>query len=438
MLSIKAVKRKSKMDNKRIVIYGGGTVSYIRNHLALCAPAYGGTARRLAELAKEYLPKMDVDVRLTKMAGGKSLETNEDISKDIDELVQDDTTKIVIMSAALCDFNGQIGETLSGKYAARLKSRYLQDPIELVTAGKVIRKVREKRKDIFLVGFKTTTNATPDEQYLEALNLCKKASCNLVVANDTVTRFNMIVTPEESRYAEGTNRDSTLRELLKMAFNRTHLTFTRSTVVAGDPVSWDSEQVPPSLRTVVNYCIEQNAYKPFNGVTAGHFACKINDTTFLTSIRKTNFNDLAKNGLVKIVTDGPDTVLAYGAKPSVGGQSQRIVFHDHPDVDCIVHFHCPKKASSQVPSVSQKEFECGSHECGHNTSKGLKKFGNLYAVYLDNHGPNIVFNQKIDPNEVIRFIEENFDLSEKTGGFVSIKERLATPDVLNDLVSYTS
>lgn len=111
-------------------------------------------------------------------------------------------------------------------------------------------------------------------------------------------------------------------------------------------------------------------------------------------------------------------MLAYGAKPSVGGQSQRIVFKDHPGLDCIVHFHVPKLESSNVPTVSQREFECGSHECGQNTSKGLKQFGNLYAVYLDNHGPNIVFNRNINPQEVIDFIKRNFDLSKKTGGLV--------------------
>lgn len=411
------------------MIYGGGTVSYIRNHLALCAPAYGSTARQLAELSRIHLPNMKVDLRLTRMAVGtfesSYLETNDDIAKDLDEVIESDLTKVVIMSAALCDFDGQIGDIPSGKYADRLSTKSLVlDPIHLTVAEKLIKRVREKRKDIFLVGFKTTTNRTPDEQYLEALNLCKKSSCNLVLANDTVTRFNMIVTPEESRYAEGLDRKHALSELMKMVFYRTHLTFTRSTVVAGDPIPWDSDQVPINLRKVVNYCIENNAYKPFNGITAGHFACKVNENTFLTSIRKTNFNFLPQNGLVKIVTDGPDTVLAFGAKPSVGGQSQRIVFRDHPDCDCIVHFHCPKKDSSLVPSVSQKEFECGSHECGNNTSKGLKKFGNLYAVYLENHGPNIVFNRNIDPVEVIQFIEDNFDLTQKTGGFVSISHKV--------------
>lgn len=36
---------------------------------------------------------------------------------------------------------------------------------------------------------------------------------------------------------------------------------------------------------------------------------------------------------------------------------------------------------------------------------------------LDNHGPNIVFNRNVDPQEVINFIERNFDLTKKTGGY---------------------
>ena len=229
----------------------------------------------------------------------------------------------------------------------------------------------------------------------------------------------MIITPEEARYSMTTDREKVLKDLVDMTWHRSHLNFTRSTVVAGTPIRWDADIVPPSLRIVVNYCIQQHAYKPFNGATAGHFACKIDDQTFLTSIRKTNFNDLDKNGLVLVKTDGPDTVLAYGAKPSVGGQSQRIVFHDHIGYDCIVHFHCPLKKDSEVPVVSQREFECGSHECGQNTSHGLKQFGNLKSVFLDQHGPNIVFPKSIDPQEVINFIERNFDLSQKTDGFVS-------------------
>lgn len=37
--------------------------------------------------------------------------------------------------------------------------------------------------------------------------------------------------------------------------------------------------------------------------------------------------------------------------------------------------------------------------------------------YIHIYGPNIVFNKNIDPQEVIDFIESNFDLSSKTGGY---------------------
>jgi len=63
----------------------------------------------------------------------------------------------------------------------------------------------------------------------------------------------------------------------------------------------------------------------------------------------------------------------------------------------------------------QAPYECGSHECGNNTSKGLRKeVPGIKCVYLDHHGPNIVFNSKIDPSVVIDFIDKNFDLSKST------------------------
>ena len=117
------------------------------------------------------------------------------------------------------------------------------------------------------------------------------------------------------------------------------------------------------------------------------------------------------------------------AKPSVGGQSQRLIFSQHSGLDCIVHFHCPLKSDhvDDIPVVSQREYECGSHQCGQNTSNGLAMFRNgIACVMLDKHGPNIVFNHSIDPQEVIDFISDNFDLSQKTDGFERVVfEKLA-------------
>ncbi len=414
------------MNKKSLLIIGGGTFSHVRTHLALCAPAFGTTAKELKFLCEKRFPEMDVRLTLTKMAGGLNhLDTSKDIKTWVDYKKADLNTKVIFFNAAICDFDASImkgyDNTPSGKYEERLKTSDGVQAMKLMPAEKIVKNIRDGRKDIFLVAFKTTSGATPREQYLAGLDLMKKASCNLVLANDVQTRNNMIITPEEAIYHETTDRKEALEKLVEMTYLRSQLTFTRSTVVDGSVVKWDDPAVFPALREVVNYCIHSKAYKPFNGATVGHFACKLSENEFLTSIRKSNFNDLEKNGLVRIKTDGPDSVIAYGARPSVGGQSQRIVFSEHPEYDCIVHFHCPLKGKNLlgIPVISQREYECGSHECGQNTSKGLKKFGNLACVMLDNHGPNIVFHHSIHPEEVIEFIEENFDLSQKTGGLVS-------------------
>ncbi len=417
------------MIPKKVHVVGGGTISHVRSHLGLCAPAYGSTARFIATLAQLESEAMQIELHLTRMADPTShIETSEDLKELVLELVDDPRTRIIFWNPAIVDFDGTIGKVTSDKYATRLHTsdeggKPLSYEMHLTPADKLVGMIRNgsegrrPRKDIFLVSFKTTAGATPEEQYLAGLHLLKSSSSNLVLANDVVTRHNMIIVPEEAVYHETKSRTDAIMALVQMTYLRSHLTFTRSTVVAGEPVAWDSELVPPVLRKVVDFCIDRGAYKKFRGVTAGHFAVKIDDTTFLTSRRKTDFNDMKTVGLVMVKTDGPDSIIAYGSKPSVGGQSQRIVFTDHPGTDCIVHFHCPIKPGSMVPTVSQREYECGSHECGKNTSRGLAQFGNLKAVYLDQHGPNIVFSKDINPQEVIDFIEANFDLEKKTGGY---------------------
>ena len=89
---------------KKIAIIGGGTISHVRNHLVLAAPAYGRTARHIYDhlqsyfienpkLGREYSEKM----YLTKMAnyGEGDLETNEDVSKLVDRLIDDEDVRII-------------------------------------------------------------------------------------------------------------------------------------------------------------------------------------------------------------------------------------------------------------------------------------------------------------------------------------------------------
>ena len=409
---------------KKVIIIGGGTFSHVRTHLALAAPAFGATAKSLYEKCQKQFTNMDVELILTKMADSSSnLVTNEDVSKLIDTLINDNSVKAIFFNVALCDYDGCVyDDEIYGKYAKRLETSEGSKSILITPSDKIINKIRKVRKDIFVVGFKTTSDATPQEQFSKGLNLMKKSSANIVLANDVVTRNNFIITPEEGVYGKEMTRDECLDELVSIAYYRTHLTFTRSTVVSGNPVPWSDERVPSSLRTVINWCVEHNAYKEFNGATTGHFAAKLANNKFLTSIRKTNFNYIENNGMVLVETDGDDNVIAYGSKPSVGGQSQRIIFERYDDCNSIVHFHCPllENHLDNVPVVSQREYECGSHQCGENTANGLGKFGNLYCVMLDNHGPNIVFNDSIEPQEVIDFILNNFDLEKSTSGFEKV------------------
>jgi hypothetical protein len=403
-------------------IFGGGTVAHVRPHLSLMAPAYGKTARDLNWL---LLRKgWSTTTHLTKMAGGNDdIETNQDVRNRVDHLLQLPDTKVIVMSAALVDFEGEVLDanmlpTASGKKQPRLETAFGEQYLKLTPTEKVIQTIRAIRKDVFLVGFKTTSRKSHDDQYRAGLGLLKSASCNLVLANDVHTRVNMVITPEQAIYEISRDRSETLNTLADMITARANLTFTRSTVLAGEPVAWESPDVPPSLRKVVNWCIANQAYKPFKGATVGHFASKMGPGQFLTSIRKTDFNKLSKVGLVRVETKDENEVIAYGAKPSVGGQSQRIVFEQHPDTDCIVHFHCPllPRAPDAIPVRPQQWLECGSHQCGKNTSEGLKSFGDFKAVMLQQHGPNIVFNRSADPDKIIDFIHRNFDTQKSTDG----------------------
>lgn len=408
---------------KGIHIIGGGTVFHVRPHLAISAQAKGTTATKLSTLCRNKWPWPEyfVHEHLTTMADPKSkLETNKDISDLVDKLIADPSVKIIFMTAALCDWEATPcypSEAVSGKDKSRFRTQDGDVFLKLTPAEKIINKIRKHRKDIFLVACKTTAGGSvpysPDGMFHEGLRLLKRNSCNLVLVNDVQTRQNMIVVPELSHYCLTNDRDKVLSELVDMTFMRSGLTFSSTRVLDGDLVEWGEDRVPDSLRRVVDHCIKRGAYKPFNDVTVGHFGYRLDNSKFLSSRRKRNFNKLEDRDLVETaIVDGQ--VVAFGAKPSAGARSQYMVLTSYPEYDCIVHFHCPAKPKSLVPVRSQKPFECGSHECGRNTVDGLKKYDHLAAVMLDQHGPNIIFNSQIDPQVVIDFIENNFDLTQTT------------------------
>jgi len=463
------------MESRRFYVITGGTMVHVAPHFSLCAPAYGRVGEQIDSELKNAFTRWHNDAEipleertrvvlvrtkmalgsaqpgviedgLIKAAGLKFLETNEDLEKLIDHLVLQPETKGIVLAAAVCDWqplevcedgDHRVGlgdaylldkDHPPGKKHPRLQTKWGNLMLRMSPADKIIGKIRQERKDIFLVGFKATTGLSEQEQYVTGLGLLKGASCNLVLANDVHEHRNMVITPEEAKYHVTKDRKAAIKGLCEMIAMRSQLHFTRSTVVEGEPVPWDSDTVPANLRKVVNHLIARGAYKPFQGKTVGHFATRGPKPGIIyTSRRKTDFNRLPEDGLLRIDTVGDDQVIAHGAKPSVGGQSQRIIFDQHPDVDCIVHAHVPMRDGPKLQGLKlqvreQRPFECGSMECGQNTSEGLVQvWDGIKAVMLDEHGPNICFSKDADPDRVIEFIEEFWDLEAKTGGPVSLE-----------------
>lgn len=194
-----------------ILILGGGTFFHVRNHLSIAAPAFGATARWL----HEQLP--DSRLELTKMADPVSkLETNDDVEALIREALKKNSLKCLIMNVAMCDYDGQIEDLPSGKHALRLKSRKGQQNMQLTPSKKIIANIKSWRSDVFLVGFKTTTKHSPEEQIEAALQMGKGSQCDLIFANDTVTRNNLLITADGTCLANSTNRTEVLKVLVKV------------------------------------------------------------------------------------------------------------------------------------------------------------------------------------------------------------------------------
>lgn len=399
------------LDSKRIVIIGGGTFNHIRNHLSLAAPAFGDTAKYLHKKLNNSI------LYLTKMAGGKILSTNEDVSKLVDNLIQSPNTGTIIMSAAICDFEAEwSGSVPNGSHAERLKTKDGDVHLNLYPSEKIIKRIRLQRPDIFLVGFKTTTNQTRLEQYYTALKFMKNTKCNLVFANDVVTRLNMIIVPEEAKYHVGTNRQQALNGLLDLIHVRQNLTYNKTNLIQTDNVNMTV--TPKTFQNVIEFLVYNGGFieDNGNGFTPGHFCYKWSDDSFLSSQRKTNHNNVFKQGLTWTIKPIHSTskIIALGThKPSVGATSQRLLFEQYPKYDCIVHTHNPLKLTSTINRISQYNFQCGSIECGKNTLSGMHFNNNIGAVYLEKHGVNIMFKSTDDPNKIIDFIKNNLQLGIK-------------------------
>jgi len=358
----------------------------------------------------------------------KFIETNEDVSRLVDLLVSREETRCIVMACALCDFEPRKISWIEegpynfkslrsfGKDQPRLSSKY-RPQMDLIPTDKLIGKIRKNRKDIFLVGFKTTAGESPKSLYDKGLKLLKDNSCNLVLGNDIQTHLNMIITPEEFPYTfvGGKGRDEAIDQLCEMVIQRTKLSFSK-TEVTGTPdqkiLPATAEGIPENFVPVLRFLIENNAFKLVNGRTTGHFGCVYPEGS-LSSVRYANHNKVFEEGMVRVTGTKDGVIQAIGSKPSAGEHTQQEIYRQLGDrVYSVVHFHCPLSKGIILPMASQKPFECGSHQCATNTVNAMEELSpGVYVCHLEGHGPNIAFHKDVPAYTLIFMIRKFWDLS---------------------------
>lgn len=198
------------MSKHKVVVLGGGTFNHISCHLALAAPAFGETAKKLVAMFEEN-DALEPQLVLTKMADSYStLITNADVEKYIREVVlPNKDVKVVVMNAAICDFEAE-----NPSNEARLSSSRDYTVTLKGVQGKILSTIRAVRPDIVVVGFKTTHGATKTEQVAKAFASMNASNLDIVLANDLDTRENILVT-SDLRIEHGRTRHHLLNVLVE-------------------------------------------------------------------------------------------------------------------------------------------------------------------------------------------------------------------------------
>ena len=91
---------------------------------------------------------------------------------------------IAIMTAAASDYVVKNG--ISGK----IKSDKNEINVKLVRAPKIINIVKNKQKDIFLIGFKAETDISKKELINRAKKKLKESNADMIIANDIGRKYN--------------------------------------------------------------------------------------------------------------------------------------------------------------------------------------------------------------------------------------------------------
>lgn len=207
-----------------IRIFGGGTLLPVKQDLALTAISYGNTSKAILALCQAHDKK--AELQLTWFADPtSSIHTLNDVEGVARGYIADPQTKIVFWNPTVVEYPDHT-LFLTNEDGDPVLSSPLPDP------QRIPRFIKDKRPDIFLVVFQTTSGLTLEEQKDNAMLLLKKTSANMVFAKDAATEWNMVVTAEQSVYHQTTDKEVALAGLVEMTLHRSQTQWLRAILLS--------------------------------------------------------------------------------------------------------------------------------------------------------------------------------------------------------------
>lgn len=207
-----------------IRIFGGGTLLPVKQDLALTAISYGNTSKAILALCQAHDKK--AELQLTWFADPtSSIHTISDVEGVARGYIADPQTKIVFWNPTVVEYPDHT-LFLTNEDGDPVLSSPLPDP------QRIPRFIKDKRPDIFLVVFQTTSGLTAEEQKDNALTLLKKTNANMVFAKDTSTEWNMVVTAEQSVYHQTSDKEVGLAGLVEMTLHRSQTQWLRAVLLS--------------------------------------------------------------------------------------------------------------------------------------------------------------------------------------------------------------
>ena len=177
-----------KLRGKKILMTAGPTIEKIDSIRIITNQSSGKTGTLLAS------ELVSAGAKVTLIYGPGTSETPKGAKiirvNSVDEMnkaVKECLKKkfdIAIMSAAASDY------VVKNTTSSKIKSDKKEINVKLVRAPKIIDLIKNKQKDIFLVGFKAETDISKKELVNHAKKKLKESNADLIIANDIGRKYN--------------------------------------------------------------------------------------------------------------------------------------------------------------------------------------------------------------------------------------------------------